>query len=160
MKNITKLFCVAIPLVSCFFLIDKASSQIAAPVQTKPTLLPVAETKLIMQGITHANFLALGSILNKTPKDVQTWTFARGQALLIAESGNLLLLRPPQAVKAKNEWFQKAMELRDSSTRLARNLGTQNYQQSRQDYVRLANVCNRCHEQFQVRFTVEPFANN
>ena len=38
-------------------------------------------------------------LLSQKPADVQSWTFARGQALLIAETGNLLMLRPPKGEK-------------------------------------------------------------
>src|SRR5437660_360637 len=63
--------------------------------KTQPRLVPVAETKLIMEGLTHANFQGLEKILKSTDIDAETWAFARGQALLIAESGNLLMIRPP-----------------------------------------------------------------
>ena len=61
-----------------------------------PKLEPVAETKLLMEGLAHANFKGLERILTQKPADAQTWTFARGQALLVAETANLLMMRPPQ----------------------------------------------------------------
>src|SRR5262245_60590679 len=60
-----------------------------------PKLEPIAETKLIMDGIAHANYRGLEKLLAQQPADAQAWTFARGQALLLAETGNLLMLRPP-----------------------------------------------------------------
>src|SRR5437016_6311219 len=61
-----------------------------------PKLEPVAETKLIMEGLLHANFRGLERLLNQKAPDAQAWKFARGQALLVAEGGNLLMLRPPK----------------------------------------------------------------
>src|SRR5262249_1646925 len=47
-----------------------------------PKLEPIAETKLIMEGLAHPNFRGLDRILAKKPEDAQAWTFGRGQALL------------------------------------------------------------------------------
>src|SRR4051812_23033871 len=61
-----------------------------------PKLEAVAETKLIMEGIHQANYRGLDRLLQNKPADEDTWRFVRGQALLIAEGGNLLMLRPPR----------------------------------------------------------------
>src|SRR5262245_45627201 len=61
-----------------------------------PKLVPIAETKLLMEGLAHANFRGLDRHLKQKPTEDQAWTFARGQALLIAETANLLMLRPPR----------------------------------------------------------------
>src|SRR5215468_6277368 len=61
-----------------------------------PKLEPIAETKLLMEGLANANFRGLDRLLQKKPDEAQAWVFARGQALLIAETANLLMLRPPR----------------------------------------------------------------
>src|SRR5438105_3155178 len=61
-----------------------------------PRLTPIAETKLLMEGLNHPNFLALERTLKADKIEPESWTFARGQALLIAETGNLLMMRPPR----------------------------------------------------------------
>ena len=78
--------------------------------RTVPRLDPVAETRLLMQGINLPNFRGLERLLNQKAPDAQVWTFARGQALLIAEGGNLLMLRPPKN-QGQQAWFERAMEL-------------------------------------------------
>ena len=45
-----------------------------------PKLEPIAETKLLMEGLAHANFRGLDRILAKKPEEAQAWTFGRGQA--------------------------------------------------------------------------------
>src|SRR5437016_13388305 len=94
------------------------------PGKVQPKLEPVAETRLLMEGLAHANFRGLERLLTQKPADVQTWTFARGQALLIAETGNLLLMRPPKS-QGQPVWFDRAMELRGSAQLLARTLASQ-----------------------------------
>src|SRR5438094_8585392 len=83
-----------------------------------PKLEPVAETRLLMEGLAHANFRGLERNLLKKPIDDQSWTFARGQALLIAETANLLMLRPPKN-PGENAWMERSMELRTRAIQVA-----------------------------------------
>ena len=50
-----------------------------------------------MDGLNLPNYRGLDKLLKQKPADADTWTFIRGQSLLIAETGNLLLLRPPRS---------------------------------------------------------------
>jgi cytochrome c556 len=118
---------------------------------------PVAETRLLMEGLNQANFRGLERILKDKPTDVEAWTFARGQALLISETGNLLMLRPPRG-KAQDVWLDRAAELRDAGTALARAAARRDWQGSRNALGDLAGACNRCHQTFRVSVRVTPFA--
>lgn len=123
-----------------------------------PRLEPVAETKLLMEGLARANFRGLERLLTKEPPDVETWTFARGQALLLAETGNLLLIRPPRTPgPAQTAWMTRAEELRTAATRLARLAGQKNFEGSRAALAETANVCNRCHQAFRIAVTLTAF---
>jgi hypothetical protein len=122
----------------------------------QPRLEPVAETKLLMEGLAQANFKGLDRLLQKKPADVQTWTFARGQALLIAETGNLLMLRPPRN-EGEAAWLQRATELREAATALARSAAARDYDASQRGLVNVANACNRCHQTFRVPVEIAPF---
>ena len=79
-------------LLTCFSQ-ERFSSQ--PRIQPKPE--PIAETRLLMEGLNLANFRGLERLLTARPASTDAWTFARGQALLIAETGNLLMLRQPRA---------------------------------------------------------------
>jgi hypothetical protein len=128
------------------------------PPADKPVQLePVAETRLLMEGLNLPNFRGLDRLLRERPKDAEAWKFVRGQALLIAEAGNLLLLRPPRS-KGRQTWFSRAAELRDAGRRLAESAAARDYARSRADLVSLANTCNRCHHSFRVKVEVTPFA--
>ena len=59
-----------------------------------------------MEGLAHANFRGLEKHLTPKPADAQAWIFARGQALLLAETANLLMLRPPKN-KGETLWFER-----------------------------------------------------
>lgn len=118
---------------------------------------PVAETRLLMEGLNQANYRGLERLLRDKPADVEAWTFARGQALLIAETGNLLMLRPPRA-KGQDAWMDHAAELREAATALARMAARRDLDRSRNAFRDLAGACNRCHQAFRVAVRLTPFA--
>jgi hypothetical protein len=128
------------------------------PLGTKftPKLEAIAETKLLMDGLLHANFRGLERILSQKSPDAQAWTFARGQALLIAEGGNLLMLRPPKS-QGQQAWFERAMEIRGLSSQLAQAIARKDLERSRVSLQTLANSCNRCHQTFRIPVQIAPF---
>ncbi|MCS6864549.1 MAG: cytochrome c [Gemmataceae bacterium] len=119
---------------------------------------PVAETKLLMEGIADPNARGLAQLLADKPRDAEAWVFARGQALLLAELGNLLLLRPPKTRAAEDAWMTYAAELRGHATTLARAAAAKDYLAARGALAELANTCNRCHQTFRVAIRINPFA--
>ena len=126
-----------------------------APASQK--LEAVAETKLLMEALAHPNYKGIGKHLRERPNDAASWSFARGQALLVAETGNLLMLRPPKT-QGQTTWFERAAELRSKATNLARTIAAKDFDGSRVAYVDLANSCNRCHQTFRIPVEIEPFA--
>ncbi len=91
--------------VGCLFVQVAHSQQRANRAMVVPKLDAVADTKLLMEGITDPNIRGLGKHLRDKPKDAEAWGFIRGQALLIAETGNLLMLRPPRSSSGEESWM-------------------------------------------------------
>lgn len=121
-----------------------------------PKFEAVAETRLIMEGLAHSNYRSLQKLLKAKPADNDTWVFARGQAILIAETGNLLLLRPPRDSRARDTWMKLGMDLRDKAKALAVAAGARDYARSKQALANLTDSCNRCHATFRVKARVGP----
>jgi hypothetical protein len=134
-----------------------SSGQNPQPPKLTPKLEPIAETRLLMEGLAHANFRGLERNLLKDPIDDQAWTFARGQALLIAETANLLMLRPPQTPASQPIWFGHAMDLRSQAMSLGQVLSKKDLARSKAGMQQLANSCNRCHTGFRVNVDIVPF---
>jgi hypothetical protein len=136
----------------------------AAPQSPRPKSGPpprpeaVAETRLLMEGINQANFAGLERLLKQKPADVESWAFARGQALLIAECGNLLLLRPPNN-QGETAWLERSRDLREAATTLARAAGKRDYDGCVTGMTDVANACTRCHQTFRVQVRVVPFTD-
>jgi Cytochrome C' len=130
-----------------------AQERIAAPgagaKAAPPRLTPVAETKLVMEGVALANYQGIDGHLKKKPEDAETWKFVRGQALLVAESGNLLMIRPPKN-NGQTVWMQRAADLREAATTLARHAANRDYERSKAALADVTNTCNRCHQTFRV----------
>jgi hypothetical protein len=122
-----------------------------------PRLEPVADTKLLMEGLASPNSRALGKLLAAKPKEAEAWDFARGQALLLAETGNLLLMRGPKVKGTEDAWAAQSVELRESATALARAAAAKDYLQARASLAAVANACNRCHHTSRVDVRVDPF---
>jgi hypothetical protein len=129
---------------------------IRLPAQAGPRLIAVAETKLLMEGLAQPNFLSLEKLLKEKPADAEGWAFARGQALLIAETGNLLMLRPPRNA-GERTWLNRATDLRSKASELARSLTAKDFDKSRMALTTLANSCNACHQSFRVKVRMVPF---
>lgn len=137
---------------------QNAFSQNPAPAnKVVPRLEAVAETKLIMDGLAHANFRGLERQLNQKTLENQHWTFARGQALLIAETANLMMLRPPKSPQGQDSWFARAMELRGQAAQLAQSISKKDLEGSRAGLQNVAASCNRCHQTFRVAVQISPF---
>jgi hypothetical protein len=119
---------------------------------------PVAETKLLMEALARPNVGGLNRILKNQPKEAEAWKFARGQALVVAEMGNLLLLRGPKDRATQEAWQARAGELRDAAAKLGKAAGARDFVGSRAALVDVANVCNRCHQGQKVAYQVTPFA--
>lgn len=150
-------FWFAAALLGAGALVPAAQSQ---PERAKPAprLEPVAETKLLMEGIADPNTRALGKLFAARPKDAEAWAFARGQALLLAETGNLLLMRPPKTKSGQEPWLAHAADLREQATGVARAAAAKDFVQARAALAGVANACNRCHQSFRVGVRVDPFA--
>ncbi len=146
--------------LACLILLSAAvipgQGQNAGGVKIMPKLEPIAETRLLMEGLAHPNFRGVERILGKKPIDDSSWVFARGQALLIAETANLLMLRPPKN-QGEPIWFARSMELRGQAQQLADMLSKKDLERGKAALQGVANSCNRCHQNFRVPIDIVPF---
>jgi hypothetical protein len=151
-------------LLSALALLALAAPRRALPQQQAPRAEPkfvpkfeaVAETNLLMEGLAQSNYRALQKHLQgRGPADAETWTFARGQAILIAETGNLLLLRPPRN-QGRDTWMREAMNMRQAAADLGRQLANRDLERSRLALANLATRCNHCHQTFRIQVRIGP----
>jgi cytochrome c556 len=103
-----------------------------------------------MEGLAQPNFKAIDRLLSEEPADAEAWQFARGQALLITESANLFMIRPPKTPEAEAAWMARATDLRQKGKALANAAAARDLANSRAALADVASSCNRCHESFRV----------
>jgi len=148
----------ALALLAGLFLGSPGSAQRPSPAPA-PAFTPkfevVGETRLLMEGLAYANYRSLAKLLRQKPTDLDTWVFARGQAILVAETGNLLLLRPPRN-SGRDTWMKLAMAMRGEAAELARAAGSRDYPAATRALNRLTDSCNRCHTTFRVPVRISP----
>jgi hypothetical protein len=120
-----------------------------------PRFEALAETRLLMEGLALSNYRGVQRLLKGKAPDVETWTFARGQALLIAETGNLLMLRPPRN-SGRDTWMRLATDLREKATGVARAAADRDLAKCKLALEALTASCNRCHQTFRVPVKVAP----
>lgn len=126
-----------------------ALGQAPGPSRPLPRPEAVAETRLLMDGLAQPNYQGLERSLAQKPADAEAWAFARGQALLLAETGNLLMLRPPRS-EGRDVWMERAADLRAVAVKVARSASSRDYDQARSQLPSVAMMCNRCHRAFRV----------
>jgi hypothetical protein len=143
-------------------LATSGEAQVTVRPSTTTTFTPkfevLAETRLIMEGLAHSNYRSLQRILKEKPADNDTWVFARGQALILAETGNLLLLRPPKN-NGRDTWMKLAMDMRSRAGNLARQAAARDHVRAQVALVTLTTSCNNCHRTFRIPVKVGPEAD-
>jgi len=145
-------------VVAAFGLLAVSPAEPQTSVKPLPKPEPVAETKLLMEGLNQANFRGLERILKDKPDNGEAWVFARGQALIIAETANLLMLRPPKS-QGQTIWLDRSADLRTAAARLAGAAAAKDLPRSRDGLIEIANSCNRCHQAFRIPVRITPFAD-
>jgi hypothetical protein len=129
-----------------------------ARIASKPRLEPIAEISVLMKGINLPNLRGLDRELRQRPTSADAWSNIRGQALLIAENGNLLMLRPPRKLDEET-WLARARDLRTVAAQLSESAAARDHEHSVAGLKELANACNRCHQFAKVDVQITSFAD-
>lgn len=91
-------------------------------------------------------FHELKESMAESPKDKKAWKPVKANSLILAENGNLLMLRGPD--EKKSEWNKIAADLRDQGKLLYQAAKKRDYAVARKEYVTFVAKCNVCHEKF------------
>jgi hypothetical protein len=74
------------------------------------------------------------------------WKTLKAESLILAEGGNLLLLRAPKENTEK--WQQHSKDLRLHGGRMYRTAKARDFKAARENYVLMVKTCNACHTDF------------
>lgn len=100
-----------------------------------------------MEGVFQAPYRRLKAGMAAEPKDAAAWKVIRSDALILAEGGNLLLMRKPE--KDADLWTQYSVEVRDAGSELVKAAKAKDFPASRRAYEGMLTHCNACHKKFE-----------
>lgn len=99
-----------------------------------------------MEYVFQPTFKRLKPVMAAEPTDNQGWKAMKSDSLILAESGNLLLMRPSQDDAA--DWMKHSVHVRDFGGQLYRAAQAKDFVAARKHYESMVQQCNACHEQF------------
>jgi hypothetical protein len=101
-----------------------------------------------MEGVFQGPYKRLKTSMAEEPKDNAGWKAIRSEALILAEGGNLLILRKPGAAKEAEEWVKYSVATRDAGAELFKAAKAKDFAASKKAYGTMLNHCNACHQKF------------
>ena len=99
-----------------------------------------------MEYVFQPTYKRLKASIAVAEKDNATWKSIKSDALILAESGNLLLGRGPDSDEA--DWNKHSIASRDFGGQLYRAAKEKNFEKTQQAYKMMLESCNACHQQF------------
>ena len=91
-------------------------------------------------------FKQLKSSLASPPQDKKAWVPVKANSLVLAEGGNLLMLRAPEERAA--QWNTLAAELRVQGRALYLAGKKRDFDSAKKEFATFVEKCNACHQQF------------
>lgn len=124
------------------------STHAAAPPAGVPDVTEPVEPDMheFMEYVFQPTFRRLKESMAGTPADNQAWKSIKADSLILAEGGNLLLMRPADDDAA--DWVHHSVEVRSEGGQLYRAAKSKNEKLARTHYESMVQNCNACHEQF------------
>lgn len=99
-----------------------------------------------MEGVFQGPYRRLKQSMSTEKKTNATWKAIRGEALILAEGGNLLLLRKPK--KDVEDWLKYSVASRDAGAELFKAAKKKDTEGAMKSYRSMLQQCNACHKQF------------
>ncbi len=120
----------------------------AAPAPKKDNAEKPVEPDMheFMEYVFQPTFKRLKPVMATEPVNNQDWKTIKADSLILAEGGNLLLIRQPEADSAA--WVNHSIQVRDFGGQLYRAAKAKDFKAARKSYESMIMNCNACHKQF------------
>lgn len=130
-----------------WILSDSVSVQAAPAADNDDAAQPVeSDMHEFMEYAFQPAFKRLKPVMASAPADNAGWKAVKADALVLAEGGNLLLIRQPKDDAA--DWVSHSVKTRDFGGQLYRAAKAKDYASARKHYEAMVQSCNACHQQF------------
>lgn len=141
------LFAAALLIWGASLLLSELTSAHAAPAKENATVEPVeSDMHEFMEYVFQPTFNRLKPAMGAEPTNNQAWKSIKAESLILAEGGNLLLVRQPKEDAA--DWVKYSLQVREFGGGLYRAAIAKNYATARKNYESMVKSCNACHQQF------------
>lgn len=138
------LFALGVFLLSFNQLVGWAAEPSKAPAGTPE---PVEDDMHeFMEYVFQPNYGLLKKSLAKAPATKEEWFNVKVGSLVLAEGGNLILLRGPN--EDRKEWIEYATAVRDLGGKTYRAAQAQDFDVARSHYEAMITKCNACHQHY------------
>lgn len=141
--------------IACLFLlfswgwiqVDALSSQATAAEDNADQPQPVeSDMHEFMEYVFQPTFKRLKPVMKAKPADNGGWKSIKADGLILAEGGNLLLMRQPK--EDASDWAKHSVEVREFGGQLYRAAKAKDFTKARKHYESMVEACNACHQQF------------
>jgi hypothetical protein len=111
-----------------------------------PTYQPVGTVRQIMLGIVKPTSDIIFSVPGKPPKTDEEWAAVQNAALMLAETGNLLMM--PGRSKDNGEWMKNAKDLVSTSAAIFKFANAKDAKTLEDLGDKLDENCESCHGKY------------
>ena len=114
---------------------------------TAARIVPVeANMYDFMEGVFQQPYRRLKQVMAAEPTDQQGWKTIQSESLILAEGGNLLLVRNLEVDADK--WTEFSVAVREDGAQLFKAAKQKDFAGSKKAYEAMLTHCNACHKQF------------
>jgi cytochrome c553 len=111
-----------------------------------PTFQPVGTTLQLMKAMVIPSSDVIFKISNDAPKNDKDWAVIQNNALLLAESGNLLMM--PGRAKDDGEWMKDARALVDAGSAAFKAANAKDINALGDISDDILTTCETCHKKY------------
>lgn len=128
---------------ACSWMVSHLPADEPAEIKATPVEADMHE---FMEYVCEPPYKRLKAALANPAPDNAVWKGVKSDALILAESGNLLIGRPPE--KDAADWLKLAASVKDSGGALYRAAKKKDPAEARKQWELMLTNCNSCHKQF------------
>ena len=140
--------------MKAFALTAIIAASLAQAASTRPPTRNVGTMSDLMVKIIYPASDALFYIESRTPKTETEWTMLEGQALMVAESANLLMM--PGRARDQKQWIVDAKLMLDSAADAYAAAKKRDVQGIVMVNERLLESCTSCHKNYRPNYGRKP----
>jgi cytochrome c553 len=118
----------------------------SAAMAQAPTFQPVGTTLQLMKAMVIPSSDVIFSIPNQAPKDDKEWAAVQNSALILAESGNLLMMAGRS--KDNGEWMKDSKALVDAGTAAFKAANAKDVSKLTDVGDDILTTCETCHNKY------------